>query len=358
MKRAAPGGQVIVACREFDKTFAALTGPLGFRVDSIFPADAPTTAVVSGQGLALRLETATESDVRGPVKLRLAGPAPSGFTPLADVAIEWASDLPALSVPEGHQEFVAVRASDGAGAAGRAGMHYRDLLPGRFGGRFVASHIVIPDGGPVPDYVHFHRVRFQMIFCKTGWVRVVYEDQGDPFVLHAGDCVLQPPQIRHRVLEASTGMEVIEIGCPAVHETIADHDLALPTGRNLPARDYQGQRFVRHIAADASWIAGVDAGFTSRDTGIAAATQGLADVRVVRAVAGACGGRQPHAGEFWFACVLEGALQLRGDHATLLAAGDAAALPAGAQFSLESSNGCEFLQVVLPASAVTAPAPA
>src|SRR3546814_7577110 len=104
-------------------------------------------------------------------------------------------------------------------------MHYRDLIPGRLGGRFIASHIRIPDGGEVADYVHYHRVRFQMIFCKTGWVRVVYEDQGPPFVLHAGDCVLQPPQIRHRVLEASAGLEVVELGCPAVHETCADHGL-------------------------------------------------------------------------------------------------------------------------------------
>ena len=70
-----------------------------------------------------------------------------------------------------------------------------------------------------------------MIFCKAGWVRMVYEDQGAPLVMHAGDCVLQPPEIRHQVLEASPGMEVIEIGSPAVHETLADHDLALPNER-------------------------------------------------------------------------------------------------------------------------------
>ena len=85
------------------------------------------------------------------------------------------------------------RAAHGdAGGVGRAAMHYRDLLPARQGGRFIASHITIPDGGPVPDYVHHHRIRFQVIYCRRGWVRVVYEDQGPPFVLEAGDCVLQP----------------------------------------------------------------------------------------------------------------------------------------------------------------------
>ena len=71
------------------------------------------------------------------------------------------------------------------------------------------------------DYVHYHNVRFQIIYCYKGWVRVVYEDQGTPFVLQAGDCVLQPPRIRHRVIESSPGLEVIEIASPAEHETFA-----------------------------------------------------------------------------------------------------------------------------------------
>ncbi len=64
----------------------------------------------------------------------------------------------------------------------------------------------IADAGPVPDYVHF-----QMIYCYKGWVRVVYEDQGEPFVMNAGDCVLQPPEIRHRVLECSVDLGVVQI---------------------------------------------------------------------------------------------------------------------------------------------------
>ena len=97
---------------------------------------------------------------------------------------------------------------------GRAGMLYRDLIPGRLGGRYIASHITIPEGGPVADWVHFHRIALQMIFVRRGWVRVVYEDQGEPFVMNAGDLVLQPPEIRHRVLESSPGLEVVEISAP------------------------------------------------------------------------------------------------------------------------------------------------
>ena len=69
-------------------------------------------------------------------------------------------------------------------------MLYRDLIPSRLGGRYIASHISIPGGGPVADWVHYHRVALQMIFVRRGWVRVVYEDQGEPFVMNEGDLVL------------------------------------------------------------------------------------------------------------------------------------------------------------------------
>ncbi|MEQ1519587.1 MAG: hypothetical protein ABL931_24195, partial [Usitatibacteraceae bacterium] len=209
--------QIVVPCTDFSATFEALTTQLGFRVASIFPADAPTTAVLSGFGVTLRLESRRDGTAPQPILLRMQTDRPAILLSTPDICIEWALNDSPLRIPEGKQEFIVTRADEeNAWATGRAGMQYRDLIPGRFGGRFIASHIRIPDGGPVPDYVHFHNVRFQMIFCKSGWVRVVYEDQGAPFVMQAGDCVLQPPQIRHRVLEASPELEVIELGCPAI----------------------------------------------------------------------------------------------------------------------------------------------
>ena len=65
---------------------------------------------------------------------------------------------------------------------------------------------------------------------------MVYEDQGGPFRLHAGNCFIQPPEIRHRVLYAADGIEVIEIGVPAEHVTEIDHAMTLPT-RSRPDRD-------------------------------------------------------------------------------------------------------------------------
>jgi hypothetical protein len=40
-------------------------------------------------------------------------------------------------------------------------MRYRDLIPGGSGGRYIASHITIDEGGPVSDWVHFHRIALQ-----------------------------------------------------------------------------------------------------------------------------------------------------------------------------------------------------
>ena len=164
------------------------------------------------------------------------------------------------------------RTVDSEWHTGRAGMEYRDLVPDRLGGRVIASHIRVRDGGPVADYVHYHAIAFQFIYVRAGWVRVVYEDQGEPFVMQAGDCVVQPPLIRHRVLEASAGLEVIEVASPARHATYADHGLQLPTSSVRPDRDFSGQRFSWHRAAPAP----------VEDLGIAAATKGLVDARIVR----------------------------------------------------------------------------
>jgi len=223
-------------------------------------------------------------------------------------------------------------------------MRYRDLLPDRWGGRFIASHITIPDGGPVPDYVHYHRVRFQMIFVKAGWVRVVYEDQGDPFVMRAGDCVLQPPQIRHRVLESSPGLEVIEVGCPAVHATLADWTLELPNGVGDPAREWDGSRFVRHVAEGAVYTPWRVSGWECRDTGIAAATGGLAGVRVARP-AGAASAAIELDTEFALLVVVRGGVSFDGER---LGDGSSVAIPAGHAHRLtDPSADCELLEVTL-----------
>jgi mannose-6-phosphate isomerase-like protein (cupin superfamily) len=350
--------QVEVRCADMSATLDFLMDRLGFKVESIFPADSPTTAVVGAHGVRLRLRQSVAGESVPPFTLHLACDtgALTGGTLLHGpngLRVELFDAAPAVVIPDGTQEFILTHHTD-QWSVGRAGMQYRDLIPGRLGGRFVASHIRIPDGGPVPDYVHYHHVRFQMIFCKAGWVRVVYEDQGEPFVLEAGDCVLQPPTIRHRVLEASPGLEVIEIGCPAIHETMADPELELPNSLVQSDRTYGGQRFVRHIARVADWKTWPTVaaqGFTARDTGIADATDDLASVRVIRASSDAVTTPTSHGGELMFLFVLKGSLAIEsaalGNHT--LAAEDSVVIPAGAEYLLRGEKGMEMLEVVLPA---------
>ena len=352
--------EMVLPCTDLDATLRFFTESIGFRVEMIAPADGPSVAVIAGYGLRLRLDT-HETGPAGTIRLRARWPdaiaggnrlltAPNG-TLIRIVDADFPVVLPPLD-----PDLVLARMGDAEWGAGRAGMLYRDLIPGRLGGRFIASHILIRAGGPVPDYVHFHNVRCQMIFCRTGWVRLVYEDQGPPFVMEAVDCVLQPPRIRHRVLECSAGLEVVEIGCPALHETFADPDLPLPNPTIAPLRPFDGQRFQRHIAAKARWHAGDVPGSAFIDTGIAAATGGLAGVRVIRPGPATPPRPAVHPGELLFHFVLQGALELRCGGRHPLAAGDAFTIPAAMPYGFEAcADALALLEVTMPAVATPDP---
>jgi mannose-6-phosphate isomerase-like protein (cupin superfamily) len=267
----------------------------GFRLDVIYPADDPYSAILSKDAESVRVTTRREA------------PSPSN------------------RLPPFEAEFLVTRAG-ASPAQGRAGMLYRDLIPSRIGGRYIASHISIPEGGPVSDWVHYHRIALQLIYVRRGWVRVVYQDGGEPFTMGEGDLVLQPPEIRHRVLESSSGLEVVEITAPALHATYADHELQLPNGDN-PGRLFAGQRFLRHVAADTPWVPAN--GGEAQETEVEVATSGLAAVRTLRPVnleALAFGG---HRGELVFGFIIDGSavLDYRGMHE--LGPADAFVIPPG-----------------------------
>jgi mannose-6-phosphate isomerase-like protein (cupin superfamily) len=287
-----------IVCEDLDLAIDELKLE-GFRLDVIYPADNPQCAVLSSAD-----ETAL-------------------------VVTPEAPELPDR-LPSFEAEFVLTRASEDSGQ-GRAGMLYRDLIPGRLGGRYIASHITIADGGPVADWVHYHRITLQLIYVRRGWVRVVYQDQGEPFVMNEGDLVLQPPLMRHRVLESSAGLEVVEVSAPAVHATFADHDLELPNGSN-PGRVYGGQYFLHHVAADTPWTS-ADEGL-AQDTQLEIASSGLAQVRTLRPRSGESLSFGGHRGELVFGFVLDGTatLDYRGRHE--VGAADAFVIPPGQSWQL------------------------
>lgn len=296
---------ITLPCTDLAEAIEFFTRKLDCRLDAIFPADDPRWAELSREGTRIRLERSESSR----------------------------------------------RASPGAWVEGRAGMLYRDLAPERLGGQVIASHIKIPKGGEVPDYVHFHDVRLQLIYCRKGWVKVVYEDQGPAFVLAAGDAVLQPPGIRHRVLEASPGLEVLEVSSPAEHVTRVDHALALPNAGGEAGRRWGGQRFVRHVARDAKWVTWRAPGFVQRDLGVEEASEGLASAVVVKR-------RSPFKSielapldrsVLWI--VLEGGVVVReAAGVRTLGRDEAHLLAPGCEVELEAWAEAELLEVVLPVS--------
>ncbi|MRX51848.1 cupin domain-containing protein [Paracoccus sp. S-4012] len=347
--------EVRLPTQELRDDIPFFTKVLGMRMDMIYPADDPAVAVFSGHGLRLRIE---KDAPEPPGTIRILTDDPDGFadgrrslTAPNGTRVEIDELNPPLVLPPTEHAFVVRRLKDQASwIIGRAGMRYRDLVPSRLGGSIIASHIAVP-GGPVPDMVHFHKVGFQLIFCYRGWVDLVYEDQGEPFRLEAGNCVIQPPTIRHRVLHASDNLQVIEIGVPAEHVTEIDHEMQLPNGPARPDRVWEGQRFVHHRAEGAEWRPFRIPGLIARDTTIGENTGGVAGVQVVRRGDGPIPATR-HDGDILFTFVMEGQMTLEGEGKEPfgLTAGDAFVIPPGMVTRYaEPSEDVELLEVTLPA---------
>ena len=330
------------------------TKELKMRLDMIYPADNPEVAVLSGHGLRLRIQ---KGALESPGTLRILTDEPDSFANgLRELVapngtrIEIDQLNAPMIMPTTQHAFVVRRLADQAPwVIGRAGMEYRDLIPSRLGGAMIASHIRVPDG-PVPDMVHFHKVGFQLIFCIKGWVDVLYEDQGGIRRLHAGDCFIQPPTIRHKVLHADDGIEVIEIGVPAEHITEIDHDMALPTAVLRPNREWDGQRFVHSLAKDGIFKPFRIPGFEARDTTIHANTKGVASVMVARPN-GKPSRWVKHQGDILFNFVMKGNMVLEGEgkEPFSLSAGDAFVVPPDMATRYSKPSGdLELLEVSLP----------
>jgi mannose-6-phosphate isomerase-like protein (cupin superfamily) len=127
---------------------------------------------------------------------------------------------------EPRQFFSASLAKDAVYTTGlRSFMEYRDLgLETATHGTFRAHVIRIKkEAAGAHDLhttgLHRHLCDFQMFYVLKGWIKFVYEGEGER-TFHAGDCVLQPPGIVHNELDCSDDLEVLEVYSPAVHPTV------------------------------------------------------------------------------------------------------------------------------------------
>ncbi len=296
----------------------------GFQLDCIFPADDPETIDISSKGRRIRL---VEQD-NGPYPdyVRIGNGEEIGSTESVELN-------PPIDLPPKESKFELTRISEKSPwVLGRVGMRYRNLLFNQ-NGRFGASHIQIPKGGAVNDYVHYHRVKFQIIYLYKGWVKLVYEDQGEPFIMNEGDCILQPPGIRHRVLESSSPLEVVEVNSPAKHMTGRDHGLELPTGKKDPGRLFGGQKFVHYKYAPND----------SNEFGVHAAMNGGMSVRTLYPKEKFS---RKNDSPFMFHFILKGNCNLDYDGENNLIEGDNYVVPDGGEISLyDCSEDLKILEV-------------
>jgi hypothetical protein len=100
--------------------------------------------------------------------------------------------------------------------------HYRDLgIAGATNG-MVRAHVIrmIPPCDPAEvSKRHFHEVEFQMVYVLKGWIKGEYEGAG-VVTMREGSCWLQPPKIKHAVLDYSDDCELLEIIMPADFATV------------------------------------------------------------------------------------------------------------------------------------------
>ncbi|MBS0360512.1 MAG: cupin, partial [Proteobacteria bacterium] len=102
--------EVLIRCDDLAPTLRFFTEDLGFRVETIFPADAPRVASLSGHGLRLRLEPG----VGEAGTLRIAGAGRSTAAPNG-TRIEFVDPDPPIVIPPLKPELVITRAAEGPG---------------------------------------------------------------------------------------------------------------------------------------------------------------------------------------------------------------------------------------------------
>jgi hypothetical protein len=121
------------------------------------------------------------------------------------------------------QTFVASHHSPDAFEVGlRRYAQYRDLGIAAATGGLARAHVIkmIPPCDPAEvSKRHYHDVEFQMVYVLKGWIKSEFDGAG-AVTMREGSCWLQPPKIKHTVLDYSDDCELLEIILPADFETI------------------------------------------------------------------------------------------------------------------------------------------
>ena len=121
------------------------------------------------------------------------------------------------------QTFMASHLKDALFKTGlRSYAAYRELGVENATGGAVQAHVIRLLGKCDPKVVsipHYHGVQFQFLYMLKGWMIGEYEGAGR-VKMTAGSSWIQPPGIRHQVIDYSDGCEMLEIILPANFETV------------------------------------------------------------------------------------------------------------------------------------------
>ena len=120
------------------------------------------------------------------------------------------------------QKFCTSHAKNSTWTPGlRSFFEYRDLGIADATDGKVHAHIIRTTAPCPPEGsgIHYHDLDFQLVYVLKGSSRIWFEGQGEYF-FEAGDCWLQPPSIRHHVIEHSDDYELLEITMPSTYETV------------------------------------------------------------------------------------------------------------------------------------------
>jgi len=99
---------------------------------------------------------------------------------------------------------------------------YRDLGIAAATNGLARAHVIkmVPSCDPAEvSKRHYHDVDFQMVYVLKGWIKSDFDGAGT-VTMREGSCWLQPPRIKHAVLDYSDDCELLEIILPADFETV------------------------------------------------------------------------------------------------------------------------------------------
>jgi mannose-6-phosphate isomerase-like protein (cupin superfamily) len=234
----------IVAAPDFQAGLNFFVNTLKFKIALISPSDDPDYAVLTREHFTIALDRKAETTplhIEIPVEDQLL--VGTNLVGPNGTKVDYVSVNRNYKQRDNLEPIINLSISKNANwVHGRAGMSYRSLI-GEHNEMFIASQIRIEGSGRVNDWVHYHDVSFQTLICINGAAKLVYEDQGDPFLFEKGDCILQPPGIRHQVLESFNDLEVIEFTSPSDHVTFSDFEMELPNSIQDKERYFLGQQF-------------------------------------------------------------------------------------------------------------------